>query len=561
VSFTATACGGSGTYTTYKWTFGDGATATTPINTASHAYTAKGTYNTTVQVVDSTPTTATSAAIAITVTTPPLLATASGTPTSGLAPLTVNFTGTASGGTPGYTYAWSFGDGSPAVTGLTSPATSYTYNVPGSFTATLTVTDTTVPVQTATATVGTTVNHPVPAIGSVSPSFGPATGGTSVTITGTYFENASKVKFGSKLATFSAPTCDGLGNCTIVATSPAATPGTVSVLVVTPGGTTPAVNDQFTYDVAWFAQAPATVPPARQGAAMVSDGTQVVMFGGDSGLLDLGDTWTWNGTNWTSGTTPGGLTARTNAAIAYDSTHGRAILFGGDCTLLILSCSRNDTWLWNPTTLTWTQAQADTATPGTNQPSQRSGAMMVFDANRGQVVLFGGIQGGTVLNDLWVYNFSQSKWTQVNASNCASTTLPACRAYGVMGRDNSGQIVLFGGYNGTALGDTWTLSYNTWTIYTLNSPPARQKASMASYYHPGGGTAAGLMLFGGQNGATTLGDTWTFSGGRWVQIYGAGPGSPASRYAAGAAQDTAGGVVIFGGNSGAGLLSDTWLLK
>lgn len=191
---------------------------------------------------------------------------------------------------------------------------------------------------------------------------------------------------------------------------------------------------------------------------------------------------------------------------------------------------------------------------------------MVFDATRGEVVMFGGytpgLLGNTYYNDLWAYSFKTSKWNLQMASNCASATQPACRAYGSMGRDGSGQMVLFGGANGTTvLGDTWTLSGSTWSAYTLNSPPARQQAAMAFFNKPGGGTAVGLMLFGGRNGASTLGDTWTWSGGRWTQIYGAGAGSPSSRYDAAAATDTSNGVVMFGGNSGTGLDADTWLLK
>ncbi|HEY8643284.1 MAG TPA: PKD domain-containing protein, partial [Candidatus Dormibacteraeota bacterium] len=564
VNFSATPVGGSGTYTSYNWTFGDGGTATTTIAATSHTYMAAGTYNATVQVVDSTPSSVTSAAVAITVTTPPLTATASGAPTTGLAPVTVNFTGTAGGGTPGYTYAWNFGDGSAPVTGLTSPTTSYTYNLPGSYTATMTITDTTAPVQTATATVNITSNAPVPGIGSVSPPFGPETGGTSVTITGTYFENATAVKFGAKLATFSAPTCDGLGNCTIVATSPSSAAGTVNVIVITPGGTSPASNDQFTYDPAWFSST-ATGPSGREGAAMANDGTEVVLFGGSNGLTDLSDTWIWTGSAWTSSTATG-PSARQGAAIAYDSSHGSVVMFGGDCTLLVLNCDLNDTWTWSSTTKTWTAGQANNSAPGGNQPSQRAGAMMVFDANRGQVILFGGytqgLLGTTYYNDLWVYNFNASKWTQVLASNCASTTQPACRAYGSMGRDGSGQIVLFGGANATStLGDTWTLSTSTWTLYTLSSPPARQQAALGFLNKPGGGTAVSLVLFGGRNGSTVLGDTWTWSGGRWLQIYGAGAGSPSARYDASAATDTSNGVVIFGGNSGSALDSDTWVIK
>jgi len=69
----------------------------------------------------------------------PPAVTASANPTTGTAPLAVEFTGTATdaeGDTP-LTYAWDFGDGGSADT-LNA---THTYPVPGTFTATLTVTD------------------------------------------------------------------------------------------------------------------------------------------------------------------------------------------------------------------------------------------------------------------------------------------------------------------------------------------------------------------------------------------------------------------------------------
>lgn len=72
----------------------------------------------------------------------PPVAMASATPVSGTAPLTVNFSSAGSydpdGGAIGY--SWNFGDGS-ALSTEASP--SHVYTAPGSFTATLTVTDTT----------------------------------------------------------------------------------------------------------------------------------------------------------------------------------------------------------------------------------------------------------------------------------------------------------------------------------------------------------------------------------------------------------------------------------
>src|SRR6266849_2212176 len=85
----------------------------------------------------------------------PLSATASGTPTTGNAPLSVSFTGSATGGKAPYSYNWNFGDGSTAST-LQNP--SHTYNSAYTCTATLTVTDSSAPVKTATSSVTITVS-------------------------------------------------------------------------------------------------------------------------------------------------------------------------------------------------------------------------------------------------------------------------------------------------------------------------------------------------------------------------------------------------------------------
>ncbi len=60
----------------------------------------------------------------------------SGTPLSGSAPLTVTFTNSSSGTTP-LSYSWAFGDGGTST--ATSPV--YTYNTPGTYTVTLTATN------------------------------------------------------------------------------------------------------------------------------------------------------------------------------------------------------------------------------------------------------------------------------------------------------------------------------------------------------------------------------------------------------------------------------------
>ena len=66
----------------------------------------------------------------------------------------------------------------------------------------------------------------------------------------------------------------------------------------------------------------------------------------------------------------------------------------------------------------------------------------------GSVVLFGGSTSGRFLADTWLWD--GLNWTQ--ASVAAS---PAARADSAMTTDATGNVVLFGGFGGTAIDDTW----------------------------------------------------------------------------------------------------------
>ena len=115
-------------------------------------------------------------------------------------------------------------------------------------------------------------------------------------------------------------------------------------------------------------------------------------------------------------------------------------------------------------------------------------------------------------------------------------------------------MVLFGGINGsTYLGDTWTWDGTTWTKQSpATSPPARDLASMA--YDPATGN---MVLFGGCSGSGVLDDTWIWSGTTWTKQSPAT--SPSARYAASMAYDPAtGDMVLFGGNNTSVNLNDTW---
>jgi IPT/TIG domain-containing protein/PKD domain-containing protein len=142
-------------------------------------------------------------------------------------------------------YNWQFNDG-PGLstpTETTTPTVSHTFPKSGSYVVALTIFagDGTSIGTARTFTVG---KAPAPSVSGLSPKDGPASGGTTVTILGTGFADATAVSFGASPAasfTVSSPS-------SITAVSPPAAKGRLDVTVSSPEGTS-AVNkhDRFKY--------------------------------------------------------------------------------------------------------------------------------------------------------------------------------------------------------------------------------------------------------------------------------------------------------------------------
>ena len=131
VNFSTLASGGTSPYT-YSWAFGDGGSGGDLAN-ITHIFTTNGPFIAVATVTDAAGATAHSQ-VNITIT---LNASIFSNASIGAAPLVVGFQSEVSGGTPGYTYTWSFGDGGQS--GTANPV--HTYTSSGSYPASLRVVD------------------------------------------------------------------------------------------------------------------------------------------------------------------------------------------------------------------------------------------------------------------------------------------------------------------------------------------------------------------------------------------------------------------------------------
>ncbi len=228
--------------------------------------------------------------------------------------------------------------------------------------------------------------------------------------------------------------------------------------------------------------------------------------------------------------------------MAYDAARGQVVLFGG---LDAFGSNLNDTWTWDNG---WVQRRTAAT------PPYRYDASMVYDVAHRVVVLFGGCCAGldtAALNDTWTWD--GAGWTEQHP-----VVSPSARSQATMAYDPGSRLVLlFGGETFPDLSSTndlWAWDGAAWTQLTPASPPSPRA-------YPGlvhDARTDGLLLFGGYRAPAPPNDTWSWDGARWTQLSPAV--SPPARYNPALAQDPARGqVVLFGGEYLGQPLADTWI--
>ncbi|MFO1078616.1 MAG: hypothetical protein U1E73_12905 [Planctomycetota bacterium] len=152
----------------------------------------------------------------------------------------------------------------------------------------------------------------------------------------------------------------------------------------------------------------------------------------------------WDGRIWSRLPLPGTAARDRAERPVYDAARGEVVLFGGRD---IAFGYTGDTWAWNGAS--WRLA----ATTG---PSPRTGAAMAYDPLRARVVLVGGTGASGLLSDHW-------EWDGVTWTSRFPST-PMAGDSGVIGVDPVRNRVVYAGTLGGAYefdGTTWSFITNT----------------------------------------------------------------------------------------------------
>lgn len=351
----------------------------------------------------------------------------------------------------------------------------------------------------------------------------------------------------------------------------------------------------------WRALPTLDTPSPRGTAAMAQhlDTGDIWMFGGGNETESLDELIRFDGTRWTQvARSEPWPPPRAGAALGFDPVSHKMVLFGGMTHFVInergnpsLGAALTDTWTWDGTH--WELIAATGSPPARPIVPVRNETLPLFGLSR---LLIDETRQALVLVGEALEGVQVRRWDAASAAWILEATpapAPNFRLFTNMFWDYAGAALhLAGGvatnvplgatppdllvgdlsnyFNGKMANDEWALAGNAWVHWRAPGDPG-SRAQSAAAFHLGLGRG---VLFGGAFGSlTTLGDTWTWDGGRWAEgatLDGGLVGvSPPARTDHALAYDpervVAGGrgaVVMFGGADGEHTpLDDTWVWR
>lgn len=280
----------------------------------------------------------------------------------------------------------------------------------------------------------------------------------------------------------------------------------------------------FRWDGAdWTDERPSTVPSNMVAAVSDTDRGLVVAFGHEDTSVGgaLTTEWGWTGSTWVVLSAPADLARSTvrpsprfETAMAFDPARGELVVFGGGAVSNSSRVDLGDTWTWNGTT--WTQRAPPTS------PAPRQGAMLAYDPGSQSLLMYGGYVSTSLglppLEETW--RWDGTTWTQLHppTSPPAGSTVD-----GLVYDEQQHTMVLVTSCCDVPPGigpgaprrlDTWTWDGDGWVQrHPFLSPPSPGPAAMA--YDPAHGIVLAVVAGSGADG---VGSTWSWDGDNWQRV-------------------------------------------
>ncbi len=193
--------------------------------------------------------------------------------------------------------------------------------------------------------------------------------------------------------------------------------------------------------------------------------------------------------------------ARTASSAAYDPTRNRMLVFGGVYSFNGgPATTYNDVWALNLNAGFGWEQLVTTGAP----PSPRSSCSAIYDSVHDRLVIFGGYDGSTTLNDVWALSLGGAAptWAQMQPSG----PLPSARSDTPAIYDASrDRMVIF---SGAGASDVWALSFAGTPAWSQLSPTGTAPAARyghSAIYDP---TRDRMVIYGGSNYQS---DAWALS--------------------------------------------------
>jgi hypothetical protein len=265
-------------------------------------------------------------------------------------------------------------------------------------------------------------------------------------------------------------------------------------------------NETWVYDLSdntWEQKTPSgdSIPKLRWHRMASIYGTdKVLIFGGrDDSSTARNETWVYDlsDNSWTDKAPALSPEKRTSHAMSHVFGDDKVVMFGGynDSTYV------NDTWVYDLSDNTWTKKSFSTF------PAARvSHAMATFDGTD-KILLYGGYASSVTHKDIWLYDLSDNTWT-LKLSSFTTTERYNHAMATLKGID---KILIFGGWMGVTYSDATTiydLSENLlYYSKPLNKPSGRKSHKITTFF----GTNKTLFFSGDRSGIFDINDTWTYS--------------------------------------------------